>query len=741
MGDFGMRLSLRGLGLSIGSLAIVSMLTFGARDACAQVAALAGNHSPAVDQIASAPNAPSGQMLSMRIDLKPSHRNELDALLAAQQDPKSPEYHQWLKTGEFDRRFGPDAASREAIAQWLKQQGFEVAESSDIWTVRFSGTVAQAQHTFEVAIKSADGGKHFGNVGDPAVPTQFASAIAFVDGLDNLRAWRTPLHTVPGSPADADSAPLVTYNNQSGFGPSDFYTFYDVNPLLNDNITGTGGGCIGLIEASDYSATGIDNFDNAFGLPTANVTKVIAPDSDNPGTNDREDESMLDIEYAHTFAPSAAINFYLADPNSSTNQGNVIYATVDALNTAVNQNTCSAISISIETCGFQKSYFTGALHTTYMKAASQGQTVFVAEGDEGAAEFQYDSSTGQCVLGTTRNVNELASDPNVTSIGGTQFNPTYDSKGNDVGSVAESVWNEGVEYTDLGSGGGGASTVWTKSEAPFQATGTPDDGARDVPDISMEAACHTPGAFSVFPDQSTKNSVVCCVCGTSLGAPVWAGITELMVQNNSNERLGSINTKLYELGNMQDSAATGIRDVTTGNNDYNGVTGFDAVAGYDQASGWGTPDVTQFVTAFVGPPASPSPSATATPTMTATPTATATPIPGKLSVAPAVVNFGAVEENTTSKAKTIRLTNIARPTRKLAASSITIESAIASSPFAVVTNGCTTPINPEKSCEISLTFSPTPATSPPGDLTITYDIPGASTKMVTLRGVGRAPRK
>ncbi len=142
-----------------------------------------------------------------------------------------------------------------------------------------------------------------------------------------------------------------------------------------------------------------------------------------------------------------------------------------------------------------------------------------------------------------------------------------------------------------------------------------------VPDISLEAACHTPGAFSVFPDQLTGNSVVCCVCGTSLGAPVWAGITELMVQNNSNERLGSINTKLYELGNMRDTATTGIRDVTMGNNDYNGVTGFDAVPGYDQASGWGTPDVATFVMAFLG-----QPSATSTPTPTPTPaTPTATP--------------------------------------------------------------------------------------------------------------------
>jgi len=726
-----MRLRLWRLGLTLGSFAIISRLAFFVPAADAQVATLAGNHSPAVDQIASAASALGSQMLSMRIDLKPSHSDELAALLAAQQDPKSSSYHQWLKTGEFERRFGPDATAREAIAQWLKGQGFEVAQSSDLWAVKFSGTVDQAQRAFAVTIKSADSGKHFGNTGDPAVPAQFASAIAYIDGLDNLRAAHTPLHAVPGSAADsagiAVGGPDEKVAGKRGFGPQDFYTFYDVNSLFTDGITGSGGGCIGLIEVSDYPDAGLVNFDKAFKLPAPTITRVVASDSDNPGENDRAGETMLDVEYSHTFAPNAAINVYLSNP--ATFSGNVISATIDALDAAVSQNTCSALSISIESCGFPKTFYTGALHTTYMMAASQGQTVFVAEGDEGAAEFQFDSSTQECEVGISRNVNELASDPNVTSIGGTQFKPTYNSAGNNVGFVAESIWNEPQFLPqEIGSGGGGASAVWAKSDAPFQATGTPADGARDVPDISMEAACVTPGAFSVFPGQRTGNSVSCCACGTSLGAPVWAGITELMVQDNGNQRLGSINAKLYELGNMQDTATTGIRDCTMGNNDYNGVTGFDAVAGYDQASGWGTPDVTQFVTAFAGPPSTP------------TPTATATPIPGKLRVAPAAENFGAVVVDTTSKPRTLKLINIARPTRKLAASPLTIDNATAPSGFGV-TNGCTTPIEPEKSCTITLTFTPTSTTPVSGDLAITYETPASATKMVTLKGVGRAAKK
>jgi len=735
--------------LPVGWLAFAAILfALTALGAEPQTNLITGNHSPTVEKLVGASAAPSDQMLSMRIDLNPSHRDELEALLAAQQDPSSPSYHQWLKTGEFDRRFGPDPDTRTAIAQWLKQQGFEVSQTPNGRGIKFTGTIEQAQRAFNVAIYSADNGKHYGNLGDPAVPSQLAPSIAFIDGLDNLRGSHTGMHVVPGSPADrAASSPLapvagillaesdrtgqpdVTLKGKTGFGPPDFYTFYDVNSLLKKSVTGTGGGCIGLIEVSDYPDAGLTNFDSAFKLATPTVTRVIALDSDNPGaSNNRTGETMLDVEYSHTFAPGAAIKVYLSDP--ATFGGNDIEATVDALNTAVADNSCSSLSISIESCGIASTYYTGALHTTYVNAAMQGQTVFVAEGDEGAAEFQFDPSTDTCVVGTTRNVNELASDPNITSIGGTQFKPNLKT-GNDVGFVAESVWNEGMVTSTIGSGGGGASTVWPKSAAPFQATGTPDDGARDVPDISMEAACHTPGAFSVFPGQSTGNNVSCCACGTSLGAPVWAGIAELMVQSNGNQRIGSLNTQLYKLGLEQDTATTGIRDVTMGNNDFNGVTGFDAVAGYDQASGWGTPDVATFVPAFLGQPVP-------------TPEPTATPVPGKLKVAPTTLNFGKVVVNTTSKPKTIKLSNIARPMKKQTAMPITIESASVTSgaPFTVTNNGCSAPLEAKgPPCDISVTFTPTGTTPATATLTITDNVPGDSTATVKLEGTGEAAKK
>ncbi|WP_233574154.1 hypothetical protein [Amycolatopsis panacis] len=51
--------------------------------------------------------------------------------------------------------------------------------------------------------------------------------------------------------------------------------------------------------------------------------------------------------------------------------------------------------------------------------------------------------------------------------------------------------------------------------------------------------------------------------------------------------LGNLNQKFYDIGNGSDYG-TGLHDVTKGNNDFNGKTGFRAGRGYDQVTGWGS---------------------------------------------------------------------------------------------------------------------------------------------------------
>ena len=84
-------------------------------------AALAG---PPQLLIVGKPEAAS--QMSFEVALPLRNVDELKTLLTALHDPASPQYHQWLTPKQFGTRFGPDAATKDAVAKALSARGFSV---------------------------------------------------------------------------------------------------------------------------------------------------------------------------------------------------------------------------------------------------------------------------------------------------------------------------------------------------------------------------------------------------------------------------------------------------------------------------------------------------------------------------------------------------------------------------------------------------------------------------------------
>jgi subtilase family serine protease len=630
-------------------LASVVILMLQAGSAAAQNVPLVENHPAEMAQWAPLGRAASYRRLNLKVFLALRNRAELDHLLAAQQDPASSEYHHWLTPGDFAARFGPQASDYKAVADWLVSEGFEVTSAGRLY-VAFNGTVSQAERLFGVTIASTADDRFFGNPEDPAVPARFAGVIARIEGLDNLRRY-VPLiqrHRRNRAPVNRELSPLEivswaggSFTREPGFkpwapnvavdgyspafGPADIQTFYDETPLLNAGINGGNGrDCVAVVEDSNYARAAINLFDTTFSLPVAALTNSF-PTSD-PGINSDEGEALMDLEYAHAAAPNAPLKAYIGN-----NFDSIIDPIADGIQSAVSDDSCSAISVSFSSCGAPNSYFTATLDPIFSQAASQGQSVFISSGDNGAAGFVLNRH-GDCVTGSSRNVNEIAADPNVTGVGGTEFTPDFDANGDDVGFVSEKVWNEG---TDGGASGGGASAIFAKPA--YQKGVTPSDTHRDVPDVALIASPDMPGVF-MGDDASDQGSgcppgqacINCCDGGTSLSAPLWAGISRLFAQIQGG-RLGNLNPLLYHLGSAGKSA--GVRDVTSGNNTFNKVSGYSAGPGYDQASGWGTLDIATLAKAF--------------PTATPTPTSKPTPS-GTLALSSRAVSFPATGTGTTA---------------------------------------------------------------------------------------------
>jgi subtilase family serine protease len=74
-----------------------------------------------------APEEPIEPMMLV-LTADPAIQAELDQLTAAQQDPASPKYHQWITPEEYGHRFGVAEGDSNRITEWLAAEGFQVEE-------------------------------------------------------------------------------------------------------------------------------------------------------------------------------------------------------------------------------------------------------------------------------------------------------------------------------------------------------------------------------------------------------------------------------------------------------------------------------------------------------------------------------------------------------------------------------------------------------------------------------------
>jgi subtilase family serine protease len=345
------------------------------------------------------------------------------------------------------------------------------------------------------------------------------------------------------------------------------------------------------------------------------------------------DEANLDVEWAGAIAYNATVIFIVGDP---VNGGGVI----DAINYAITTSPIPAPVISTSYGDCEANFPAGAissLQSLMKQANAEGITVLAPTGDTGAADCDFNNSpTGPPITASTQGlgVDLPGALQSVTAVGGTKFNEgngTYwkPAVGTDLISSAtsfipEEAWNDTnvmVNGTSVGlsAGGGGSSTVIPKPA--WQAgTGVPNDGARDVPDVSFNSSLlhdgylicdekfdsstntFSPTCVSPFGFRDSAGGNLAVVGGTSVGPPIMAGIVALINQfTNHATGSGNINPVLYPLAASLPAA---FHDVTTGNNQVpfsppcvpSTQVGYAATPGYDLATGLGSIDAFALVT-------------------------------------------------------------------------------------------------------------------------------------------------
>jgi subtilase family serine protease len=550
--------------------------------------------------------------ISLMFKLTESQQASLTALLDELQNPSSPNFHQWLTPEQFANHFGLSQNDLEKVVTWLQAQGFTVTQTarSRTW-VSFSGTAAQVQGAFQTEIHhfSLNGETYYANATEPSVPSALAEVVLGFRSLDNYRLKPRSVVRRVSSSLKPNFTSSVSGNHF--LAPGDFATIYDVNALYSGGIDGTGQSIAVMGQTALYNnGSDITAFRTAAGLSANSPTLMLVPGSSNPGVISGDiDEASLDVEWAGAVAKNTTVIFVYANPN--TGKG-----VLDSLVYTIDQNLAPVITISYGAC--EASWGTANLNALALlgqQANSQGQTIVAASGDSGAADC--DSSVTVAAHGLA--VDAPASLPYVTGMGGTEFNegsgtywqpaPNQDVSPSALSYIPEVVWNDTSQTDGLLSGGGGASAYFSKPSWQT-GTGVPDDNARDVPDISLNAStghdeflfCSQGSCVSGF--RASDQSLM-VAGGTSTAAPTFAGLVAL-IGEQINSPQGNVNPILYALAASSPEA---FHDITTGNNmepcqtgttdcPSGGPIGYSAAVGYDLASGLGSIDALNLATAW-----------------------------------------------------------------------------------------------------------------------------------------------
>jgi subtilase family serine protease len=605
----------------------------------AAVSKIRVGRAPVIPARASALGSLAGATsLQVTVALAPRDPGGLEAYAMAVATPGSGLYRDYLTVAQFAQRFGPTPAQIGAVQSALRAQGLDPgAVSANGLAIGVSATAAQLERAFSIGLErvAVAGGRIA--IANTAAPSVAASAAGYVQAVVGLSTLAVPQPTgvmarsaalpgiaapavVTGGPQPCPTATTAAGKNATTYTADQLASAYQFSSLYGAGDLGAGQ-TVAVYELEGNFPSDISAYQSCYGTSASVSYQRVDGGAPAPRASHGDgQETELDVETVVGLAPSANIIVYQG-PNATPSSGSGPYDTYAAI---INQDTAKVISTSWVTCEAQLGSSEAlAEQTLFEDAAVQGQTVVAAAGDNGSEGCSTNA------LG----VDDPGSQPFVTSVGGTSLNALGPPP-------TETVWN-GICQTTACGGGGGVSALWPmpsyQSAAPAALNvitsassrspcGAPSGSyCREVPDVSADANPAT--GYLIYWNGNglpTDTTAWSRIGGTSAATPLWAALIALTNASSacSGTRIGFLNPDLYTVA-ATNYAGT-FNDVVAGNNDITGTNGglFTAGAGYDMASGLGTPNGATLPAALCS-----AAIAAAATTTTTTPTTTTT-VPG-----------------------------------------------------------------------------------------------------------------
>ncbi len=495
------------------------------------------------------------------------------AFLAAQADPASPDYRHLLTAAESGARFGPTDATLERITAAVGAAGLAVVSMPPQRTrLVVSGTAADVGSFLGLSVDTYQdprtGITYHASATDAVVPAALRDVVLGVTGLSRY----LPVSGI--DPADAPPPPA------RGLTPADLARAYGFQSLWDKGIDGTGT-TVALLQFGVDTDEDLAVFDAAFGVHGPLPERIAVGTGLVGAPADFGTEATLDTQVLRAVAPGAQILVY-GFPAATT-----FGAAIDRI---VADGRAQIVSVSYGKC-YAPGYVSGDEVTEAQQslraAAAAGVTLFAASGDWGAFSCHAFDKTDPQVSSFFPSCTD-----NVASVGGTNL-----EVGDDGGYLRETAWEDYL--TTSGTGGGSSfqfpDGTFADPLPDFQqgVAGVDQAGGRQCPDVAAAADSDT-GYLLFYTDPETGVGEWKMVGGTSASAPFWAGVMALVQQQTQAagiDKLGFLTPLLYQVAQSHPEA---FHDVSRGGNLVD-----TAGAGWDKATGLGSPDVEVLSNAIV----------------------------------------------------------------------------------------------------------------------------------------------
>ncbi|MGN6378732.1 MAG: S53 family peptidase [Gaiellales bacterium] len=490
-------------------------------------------------------DVPGDERIDVTVLMRPGSEHDAGVIssLMGNQSPAERD-HLGLEALESSRATSSDDVA--AVKQFADHFGLTMSDvHPERQSVTLSGTADQMRAAFEVTVErvETDGATYRARTSPVHVPKELSQIVTAVVGFDTRPQVIPHIRTAAGTVASRAAG-------LRPFTPIEVADLYSFPP----NTDGSGQTVAVLEFGGGLNTNDLNTYFNSLGISTPPDVVSISVDgatTDAGRDTGADGEVQLDVDVIGAVAPRSTIVVYFA-PNSAR-------GFVNALKAAIHNPDHRPCAISISWGMAEENWSEqtrNEMDQAFQDAGTLGITVTAASGDDGSTDNQPQGAP---------HVDYPAASPWVLGCGGTQLEAAN-------GTIsAETVWDD--LSANGGASGGGISHLYSQpdwqSANKVQRADTGGEG-RGVPDVAGNA-CPSTGYKVRVDGQDTV------VGGTSAVAPLWAALTARLTQG--------LNTSIGFMQPFLAARSGWSRDITEGSNGA-----YDAGAGWDPCTGWGSPN-------------------------------------------------------------------------------------------------------------------------------------------------------